>query len=133
MIATYIHELGHIPRKIVFKKLWGIPIPLASSFSSRSRYGGLLATATLFLVVYFLHPKATILQLTGAVAFLHFCLYIFFGSFNHEPRYPKWMLKYVVLDDVPNRLWYIFIPLSIITFLVFKNYYLPIIINYIGG
>ena len=116
MIATYIHELGHMPRKIVFKKWNKIPLPLASAMQSRSRYGGLMATAALFLAVYFYNPQILILQLIGAVAFLHFVLYTFFGSFNHEPFVPKRLLKTHVFDDIPNSKAWFFIPLSIVTF-----------------
>lgn len=133
MVATYIHELGHIPKRIVFKKWHGIPLPLASAMSAKSRYGGLMATATIFLVVYFLRPQMVFLQLLGAVAFFHFVLYTFFGSFNHEPKIPKILWKYYIFDDIPNKYAYIFIPMSIITFLYFKSYYLPIVINFFGG
>jgi len=131
MIATYIHELGHRPKKIIFKKWKGIPLPLASAMQSRSRYGGLFATAALFVVIYFFNPPVVFLQLIGAVAFLHFVLYTFFGSFNKEPRIPKFLMKYHVFDDIPNRLWFIFIPLSIITYLTFKNYYITFIFNFL--
>lgn len=133
MIATYIHELGHMPRKIVFKKWHGIPLPLASAMSAKFRYGGLMATAALFLAVYFYNPQILILQLIGAVAFLHFVLYTFFGSFNHEPFVPKRLLKTHVFDDIENKYWWFFMPLSLAVLLLFKDYYLQIIVRFFTG
>jgi len=134
MVITYIHELGHMPRKIVFQKWNGIPLPLASAMNSRFRYGGLIATASLFITIYFLNPQIIFLQLIGTFAFLHFVLYTFFGSFNHEIDLNKVapsIRKYIVLDDVPNRLWPIFIGLSLASFLLFKDYYFNVILNFL--
>ena len=131
LLAVLIHELGHRPKRIVWKKWKGIPLPMASAMEASSQYGGLAASAACFLTVHYLGLPYP-LNLLGAICWLHFVLYTFFGSFNHEPKVPRALWKYWVFDDIPNKLWYVFVPISIITFIMFKDYFIPILTS-LGG
>jgi len=135
MLTVLIHELGHRPKKIVFKKLFGIiPLPSAAAMQSRSRYGGLIANAICFLTIFFWNPHSeTPMLLLGAFCWMHFVLYTLLGSFNYEQKVSKSRMKSFVFDDVPNKLKHIFVPLSIITFWLLKDFYIPVLTKFFGG
>jgi len=126
-ISFYIHEIFHFGDKVHFK--FEFPIPKAWSFQSRWQYGGLISNAAIFLAVWYFKPQNIFLQLLGLVNWVFFIWYLFFNSFNFEPKVPQWMWRYVVFDDIPNEYWWLFVPLSIITLLYFMSFYFPIASN----
>lgn len=125
IIVFFIHEIGHMGRRISFNQ-W-FPYPRMASMQARFQYGGLIANATLFIGIAYWKPEIYFIQLVGLVSWIHFTLYTVLGSFNHEPRIPKWMERFWIFDDIPNRLWFIFVPLGLAALFLFKEYYLPII------
>ena len=129
----YLHELGHKPQRIEIRKWFP---PRMAAMNAKSRFGGLIVNSIIFLGIFFLRPENIYLQVFGALNFFYVVLYMFFGSFNYEVDLNKVapsIREYIVLDDVPNIYWYIFIPLSIITFLVMRSYYVPIIVRFFTG
>jgi hypothetical protein len=123
-LVILLHELGHIPEKIKFGK--GI-IPKAAAMNAKSRMGGLIMNIILFSVIFYMKPEALFLRLLGLVAWAHFIFYAVLGSIIPEKNPKNVNTDTYVFDDVPNELWYIFIPLAIFSFIYFKEYYIPII------
>lgn len=122
LIVFYLHELGHLPDKIKFQFF----PPQAAAMGARSQYGGLIVNVALFSLVYYLRPESVILQAIGLVSWAHFILYTFLGSIMPEYK------NSAILDDVPNKYSYLFIPLSLLTFVMFKAYYYPIFLEILG-
>jgi len=127
IVVFFIHEVGHLGRRIAFRK-W-FPYPVMASMQARFRYGGLIANTILFVGIAYYKPEIYFLQLVGLVAWIHFTLYTIFGSFNNEPKIPRWLEKYWVFDDVPNQYWFIFVPLGLTALFYFKEYYIPILLG----
>lgn len=133
LIVVYLHEIGHGPTGGI-RVIRYFPFPEMAAMASVFRLGGLLLNFLLLLIVYLYKPQLLLFQLVGLVSFIHFVLYTFFGSFNRELsesfiRKNPIVLKHYIFDDVPNKYAYIFIPISIITFMYFKSYYVPILIG----
>ena len=126
-IIFYVHELGHLGRRVNFKLKF--PLPNAWSYDAQSRYGGLIVNVSIFALVWYFKPENFFVNLIGAVSWAHFILYSIFGSFNKEPRVPEWMLQYFVLDDIPNKYWWVFVPLALGALYYFQSYYIPIFIE----
>lgn len=124
LIVITIHEIGHFPKKIKFK--FGL-FPKAVAMQSRYRYGGLATNIVIVILVAINQPSNVLLQYIGLAAWIHFILYTFFGSILPELKESMVDIRTHVFDDIPNKLGYIFIPLSFITFLLYKDYYLPIL------
>lgn len=123
-IVVLLHEIGHLPKHIKFNKSI---IPGASAMDSKSRYGGLVVNALLFIGVFYYKPETLLLQLVGLVAWVHFIIYAILGSIIPEVDPNKVNVNTYVFDDVPNEYWYVFITLGILTFCYFKEFYLSII------
>ena len=137
VIVMYLHELGHGGKKIRIK--WGI-IPEGASIEAKWRLGGLAVNLLLAYLIFYFKPEQILLQYIGLLAWIHLILYLILGSFNKEIsrkrlvllnyRYPKAMKNFFkrhVFDDVPNELWYIFVPAGIAVFWWMKDFYLPIL------
>lgn len=135
VIVVYLHEMGHGGKRI--KIIWGL-IPQGASIEARWKLGGLTINILLAYLVFKYNPRLILFQYVGLLAWAHFILYMILGSFNREiPRkkliilnflYPKKMSKFFktyIFDDVPNELWFIFVPLGIIVFWWMKDFYLP--------
>lgn len=128
MVATvFVHEIGHQGKRINIVK-W-FPWVEGASIEAKYQYGGLIVNFTMGFLVFMLKPDNLFLQLFGFMNWLHFSLYTIFGSFNYEPKVPPRLWKYFVFDDVPNKYFFIAIPLGILNFFLFKSYYVPLIIN----
>jgi hypothetical protein len=123
-LVVLLHELGHFPERIKFNKGF---LPTAAAMNARSRYGGLAMNALIFLGIYYMQPEALFLQLLGLVAWAHFVLYAFFGSIMPETDPTKVNTATYVFDDVPNKYWYIFIPLALLALYYLKDYYLSVL------
>lgn len=124
LVVITIHELGHFPKRIKFKL--GL-IPRAAAMQARFRYGGLIANILLFWVISIKDPSSIFVQYIGLLAWVHFIVYAIFGSFLKESKISNVNIKFHIFDDIPNRLWYIFVPLAAVAFIMFKDYYLPIL------
>lgn len=123
LLATvFIHELGHLGKEIKFTRFF--PIPIAQSNHSPFRYGGLIANALTAYIIFLWKPELLFLKLLGLVSWIYVIMYCFWGSFNEEIKWPRWMWPFVVFDDIPNKYWFIFVPAGIALFLLFKGYYL---------
>lgn len=129
-VVFYLHEVGHYGDKINFELK--LPLPKAWSYQSRFQYGGLAVNAAIFFAVWQFQPDILFLQVVGLTAWLHFIWYLIWGSFNYEPKIPKWMWEFWVFDDVSNEHWFIAVPVAIWSFFYFKAYYVPVIINLLG-
>ena len=125
LLATVIwHEFGHMGKMHIVRYF---PIPVGFSEAAKFRYGGLIANFIATVLIFNIRPENFFLQLFGLFNWVHFVLYTILGSFNREPRVPKSMWRYYVFDDVPNKLWYRFVPLGILVFFMFKDFYLLIL------
>jgi hypothetical protein len=139
LIVVYAHELGHGAKRIKIK--FGI-IPSGAAYESHQngKLGGLAVNFLIAYAIFYFKPENILLQYIGLVSWMHFVFYVIFGSFNKEIKRKQliiWNHKYKramqsfwknhVFDDVPNELWYIFVPLGIIVFWWMKGYYLPIL------
>lgn len=122
IITVYLHEVGHFGKTIKIVK-W-LPIPVGASMSARFRYGGLAMNALVMYLIFKLNPANILMLALGLFNFIHLTLYSIFGSINHEVTYPKSLWKYAVFDDVPNELWFIFIPLGLFMIYLFGPFYL---------
>lgn len=128
MLLTVIaHELGHIGKRI--KILRWFPWVEGASYEVRFPYGGLAVNFGIGLAVFLMQPEHIFWQILGFLNWAHFSLYAIFGSFNHEPKVPRYLWKYFIFDDVPNKLWYIFVPMGIFNFILYKDYYLPLMLD----
>ena len=125
VIVFYAHELGHWPKWIRFER-W-LPFPKMSAMQGRFRYGGLLVNVAIFLGVWYFKPEMLFLQIIGLVSWLHFTIYSIVGSFNYEPKLPKWMDEIWVYDDIPNNLRILFLGLAFTSVYFMWSYYIPII------
>jgi len=126
-IVFYLHEVGHFGDSIRITKV--LPYPKMYSFQSRTRYGGLIVNAIIFYAVFVYQPENVFLQTVGLVSWAHFVIYTILGSFNQEIKVPKMLWDVWVFDDVPNELWWIFVPLGVGALVYFKDFYIPIVIN----
>lgn len=126
-IVFYLHEIGHFGDKIRVTKAF--PFPKMYSYQSRYQYGGILVNALIFTGIWYYNPTNIFLQTVGLVAWLHFIIYVIIGSFNKEYKVPKILWDIWVFDDIPNELWWIFVPLGIGVFFYFKDFYVPIAIT----
>lgn len=126
-VVFYLHEIGHFGDKVNFKL--GFPLPTAWSYQTRLQYGGLAVNGILFFLVWYYRPELFFLQVIGLIAWTHFIWYAIWGSFNHEPRVPKWLWKYWVFDDVSNEHWWIAVPIAIAVFWYLKEYYIQVAIS----
>ena len=125
VIVVFLHELGHVPKKIKWTS-W-FPIPSAAAMDAKWRLGGLLMNAILFYWIFTVRPDNILLQFIGAIAWIHFILYAIVGSIIPEPK--SWQVNNdtFVWDDVPNEYGYLFIPGAIMLFLYMQDYFIPIL------
>lgn len=126
-IVFYLHEAGHMGDKINFKL--GFPFPKAWSYQSRLQYGGLVVNALLFLGIWYFKIENIFIQTIGLIAWLHFIWYTIWGSFNYEPKVPRWMWEWWVFDDIDNEHWFIAVPVAIAAFWVLKDFYIQVAIT----
>ena len=124
LIVVFLHELGHIPKRI--KWISFLPLPSAAAMDASWREGGLFVNVLLFLSIYAMKPESILILLVGAVAWIHFIAYSILGSIVPEPKNNQVNLSTYVWDDVANKYWYLFIPAGALSFLLLKSYYLPI-------
>lgn len=138
-IVVFLHEVGHGGRHI--KMHWGL-FPSGASMQVPHglwKFGGLAMNLFLAYIIFYFRPENALLQFIGLLSWTHFILYAILGSINKEiPRkkliilnykYPEKMrnfFKLHVFDDIPNELWWIFIPIGILVFWWMKDYYLVI-------
>lgn len=124
---VYVHELGHFGRRIRITQ-W-LPFPVGQSNETKFRYGGLIANFLVALIISVWQPDSLFLQMFGLANWLHVIIYCFWGSFNKEYQWPRRLWKYVVFDDIPNELWWMFVPLGFLTMWIMRWCYFPIIGN----
>ena len=129
IVVVILHEIGHLPQYIDLTFYYGLP--RAVGINSYSQYGGLIMNAFTFIMIAYYNPMNLTILLVGAISWLVFIGYSILGSFNEDEGYDS-KTKTYSYDDVPNKLWYIFVPLGIIAFLMFKGYYLPILNGVLG-
>jgi len=133
LVVVILHEFGHRPTLGIKVVRW-FPLPEMASMSSYYRLGGLVVNFLILWAVFYFKPETFFLQLAGLVSWLHFITYVIFGSFNKElsekviKNHPS-LLRTYVFDDVPNESWWFFVSAGIITFYLFKAYYLPILLG----
>ena len=131
MVATVIvHEIGHQGKQIKIAR-W-FPWVEGASMEAKYRYGGLIVNFVLGYLIFTIKPENIFLQLFGLLNWLHFSLYSIFGSFNYEPNIAPRFWRYWVFDDVPNEKAILFVSFGIINFLLFKTYYLGVLVSLLG-
>lgn len=131
MVATvFVHEMGHQGKQIRIVK-W-FPWVEGASIEAKYRYGGLIVNFLFGLLIFIIQPEHIFLRLFGLMNWLHFSLYSIFGSFNYEPKVPQHLWKYFVFDDVPNEAKFLWVPLGTINFILFKTYYLGVLVSLLG-
>lgn len=128
MLATvYWHEFGHFGDRTKIDK-W-FPWIQGRCENVKYQYGGLAANFVGLYLIFYLKPENLFLQLFGFFNWMHFILYTICGSFNHEIDWPQHMWDKVVFDDIPNKYFFVFIPLGVVTFWLFKDFYFQIIVD----
>ena len=125
-IVAFLHELGHVPKRIKFKLL---PIPTAVAMQAKYRLGGLFVNIILFSAIFYYEPESILLQYVGFIAWAHFIIYSIVGSILPEKSVSSVNTKTYVFDDVPNEKGFFFIIAAIFSFILLKSYYLPIIMG----
>lgn len=123
-VVELINKAGHFPSGIRFEKIF--PIPKAIAFGATNRYGGMIAYALIFIAVWWVKPEIVILQFIGFTAWIMFMFHSILGSINFEIPIPKRFIGRIVTEEIPNELWYVFVPLAILAFIYFCCYYLDI-------
>jgi len=124
LVVFYLHELGHLPSKGRQGVIMQFFPPFGQAMDARSRYGGLAVNFALFFLVWFYKPETLFFQIIGFVAFAHFVLYTIFGSFNKETK--QVVNGFIILDDIPNKYWYIFVPAGLAVLWYFGPYFLEL-------
>lgn len=124
LVVITVHEIGHFPKKINFKLF---PFPTAAAIQAKYRLGGLIANVILFSLVFIYRPENIFLQYVGLIAWIHFIIYCVLGSIIPEKKESAVNVKSYIFDDVPNEKAAYFISFSIVSFLVMKSYFLPIL------
>lgn len=125
--SLYVHEIFHHPKKIRILRYFP---PMLAAMGAKYRYTALAFNSAVFLIVYFIDPTNFWLRALGLINFIYVNFYLIFGSFNYEPdmsKIKKSIRKYIVLDDLENKYWPIFIGLSIFFIIKFSPYYLKIL------
>tara|TARA_Y100000310_G_scaffold108033_1_gene106512 strand:- start:3222 stop:3662 length:441 start_codon:yes stop_codon:yes gene_type:complete len=132
LVVVHAHELGHRPKRIKWKRFLGIFPYSAAAMQSKSRTGGLIVNVILFVTIFAFQSDSILFQYVGLLAWIHFIAYAIFGSILPEMHSSQVNIKTYIFDDVDNKLWWVFIPLAIISYLLFKSYYIPILTKVIG-
>ena len=132
MLATVlVHEFGHQGKRIRIER-W-FPWVEGAAYDAKYWWGGLAVNFTMSVLIYSIKPEHIFLQLFGFMNWLHFILYSIFGSINYEPKVPPHLWKYFIFDDIENgKHGMMMILFGIITFFLFKSYYIPLILNLFG-
>jgi len=125
-IVLIAHEIGHMPKKIKLSFKYGV-FPSAYAYQGLSRYGGLAVNVLLFFAVYHFAPENQLFLYVGLLAWMHFILYAVFGGFLPEKKESQVNVKTHVFDDVPNEYRHVFVALAAIAFLLFYEFYIPIL------
>ena len=128
--AIWVHELGHLGRPRMVR--W-FPFPTAESVDASWQYGGLLVNFVLAFGILLLNSSNVYLNLFGLMNFVHFVIYCFWGSFNKEFNWPQRLWRFVTFDDIPNKLWWVFVPLGIISLYLGGDFYWKIATTFFGG
>ena len=128
--SVYAHELGHFGKPRIVK--W-FPVPVGQSRDALFRYGGLVVNAGLAFGILLLNSDNLFLNLFGLANFAHFVLYCFWGSFNFEVDWPRRLWKFVTFDDIPNKLWWVFVPIGLLSLWLGGSFYWNIAITFFGG
>lgn len=135
-ISLYIHEVFHFPKKIVVLKWLPIPQMAAMGTKEKFRYTALAFNTSVALLIWYLNPSNIYLQWLGLINWIYIMIYFFLGSINEEidptNLAPK-LRKFLIMDDIKNSHIWFFWPAAIFLFYYLKGYYLPILLNLIGG
>lgn len=124
-VVELLNKIGHFPKNgIRFEAIF--PLPKAIAYGSRERYGGMIFMWLIAGFVWFYKPGIVLLQIIGLVAWVLFITQAILGSMNFEIPIPRKLIGKIVSEEIPNELWYIFVPAAIITFLLFCCYYLDV-------
>ena len=131
LLVIFAHELGHMGRPRIVK--WA-PLPEGTSMNvpPGGRYTGLLVNLFIIYIIFKLKPEMLFLQLMGLLSWIYFIWYVIWGSFNYEPQIPKSLQRFFIIDDIPNELWWIAVPIGIAVFYYFRVYYLNILMQVLG-
>jgi len=121
-----LHEFGHFPKRIIWKKAFGLIPYSAAAMQAKYRLGGIIVNVLLFVLVYYFKPEQLLLQFVGLVSWLHFIVYAIAGSIIPEPKLGSMNNKYVY-DDIPNKFAMVFIGIAIFVLIYFQDYYFNIL------
>ena len=124
LVVEILNKLGHFPKTIKMDSWFPLPKAVAFGVSEEGRYGGMIVYVILFLIAPFINTTSYYLKLIGFVAWLMFIAHAIIGSINLEIPVRRNLLSKIITDEIPNSLWFIFIPLGIIAFGLFCSYYL---------
>lgn len=144
LLTIILHEIGHLPLSFKINLgLINVPHkngicirifpPEGASMVSRSQFGGLLINFLIVYLGFILQPRNLFLQIFILINWIYLMWYLIWGSFNYEPKIPDWMKQYFIMDDIPNELWWVAVPLGIWIFYYFRVYYLTVLMQIIGG
>ena len=128
LVSIILHETGHLGKMRIVR--W-LP-PEGTSLNAQSRWGGLLVTFAIMFIIFTLKPESIFLQILGLFNFMYLLVYLIWGSFNYEPQIPKSLQRFFIIDDIPNELWWIAVPIGIAVFYYFRVYYLNILMQVLG-
>lgn len=124
LIVIYAHEIGRGGKNIRFNKYFP---PVVTSDNKRFRYGGLAVNFAIAYAVYHFKPELFFIQLIGLIAWKHFMYYNLLGLLKEH--FPKKINGYSFFNEITRKQIWMAIPLVIGSFLLFREYYIPIAIE----
>lgn len=124
-VVEYLNKLGHNPKKITFDRLF--PIPKAIAWQSSFRWGGHIMYGLIWFLVCYFKPEILFIRAIGLVAWILFITHGILGSINFELNLPPRLRSKFIVDDIPNDLWFIFIPLSLLAICMCCWFYLDVL------
>lgn len=125
VVVEYLNKMGHFPSRIQFMRF--LPLPKARAIGSESRWGGMIIYALLFTSIAMLNPDIFPIKVIGLVAWIMFIAHAILGSINSDIQIPKSLIGKITTEEIPNELWYVFIPLGILAFGLFCWYYISVV------
>ena len=124
IINIYLHELGRGGDNIRVQNF------SITSSNKKYRYGGILLNFLTAYVIYYIKPELLFIQIIGLIAWKYTVYYLFLGLIKDKT--PLIFKKYAVFNEITKKQAIFAIPLIILSFIIFKDYYYPILINIWG-
>lgn len=122
LVVTYLHELGKGGTNVRVKKY--LP-PSIVSRNVKYRYGGVIATFAIALVIFYFKPEMFFISIIGLFAWKYFMYYSVLGMLHDKA--PNGWKKLSFFNELTKQESKIMIPFVILSIILFRGYYLPIL------